>query len=85
MADGYNTEQHMSRERNLDAKKQRLIFTRSGEDDTFLFFFFNDTFLMQGSENENRKKEGDRLSGDLASPNIFVCEIKIQYLPSWVM
>lgn len=40
MADGYNIEQHMSRERNLDAKKQRLIFTRSGEDDTFLLFFF---------------------------------------------
>lgn len=51
----------------------------------FFFFFFNDTFLMQGSENENGEKEGDRLSGDLASPNIFVCEIKIQYLPSWVM
>lgn len=36
---------------------------------------------MQGVGNENREKEGDRLSGDLASPNIFAKSSYSIYLP----
>lgn len=76
MANGYNIEQHMSRGRNLDTKKQRLVFTRSREGDTLLFS--GDIFLMQSVGNEKRGKETDGLSGDLAFPNVFVC--KNQYI-----